>query len=246
MKETPKVRHNGGAESLLYQLGHAVIVVDADHRISYLNESAEQLLGLPGAAAVGVHLDQMVRFWDETSGQTVRLPLTRVAEAKEAYVADRQLVLEVPEQLNRRVAVSANPIFGVPAEGVAIEICDNFIESVNAGAPMEEEPNLIPDFFFVKKDGSFIKVLAEKILWIEAMENYAVLVTEEERFVVHSTLKKLALRLAELGFIRVHRSYIVPVSKIDAIEDNRLHIGENEVPIGKSYRSNLMQHLNFI
>jgi len=254
MKTTSKLKHAGWAEALLNHLPNAVVATDANLRVTYLNDMAGHLFGLPASLATGIQLDELMLLTDETSGALVRLPYQQLLQGSNYYRSDQGLLLEVAEQQKRRVAVAVSPLrtkdSGQP--GLAIEICnyDTALQSMPAAAAVNEslqqEQDMIPEFFFVKKDGSFIKVMAESILWIEAMENYAILVTEEERFVVHSTLKKLARRMADLGFIRVHRSYIVPAAKIDAIEDNRLHIGGEEIPIGKSYRSQLMEFLDFI
>ena len=78
------------------------------------------------------------------------------------------------------------------------------------------------------------------------MENYVQLVTNDDKYLAHTTMKKVSERLMDQGFVRVHRSYIVSLDRVDAIEENRLFIGEKEIPIGKSFRQEMLQTLTFI
>ena len=90
----------------------------------------------------------------------------------------------------------------------------------------------------------------DDILWIEALENYVVFVTFKEKHMVHFTMKALDRKLPANRFIRVHRSYIVNIKNINVIEDNTIIFNTSEgpksVPIGKSYRDNLLREINLI
>lgn len=103
---------------------------------------------------------------------------------------------------------------------------------------------------FIKKNNSLIRVSYGDILWIEAMENYVIVVTSHERFTIHLTMKSIENQLPSVRFKRVHRSFIVNVGKIETIEDNVISIRNNEgrktIPIGKSYRESLIKELNLI
>ena len=102
------------------------------------------------------------------------------------------------------------------------------------------------DALFVRKDGAYVRVDIDRIQAVEAMENYVSIWTEKERFVVHATMKQLQEKLMPHGFIRVHRSYIVPIDQVRAIEDSRVLIGDRFFPVGKSYRTDLINRLDFI
>lgn len=103
---------------------------------------------------------------------------------------------------------------------------------------------------FIKKNNSLVRVRYGDILWIEAMENYVIVVTNHERFTIHLTMKSIENQLPSIRFKRVHRSFIVNVGKIDTIEDNVISIRSNDgrktIPIGKSYRESLINELNLI
>jgi len=103
---------------------------------------------------------------------------------------------------------------------------------------------------FIKKNSAIIKLKYDDILWIEALENYVVFVTFKEKHMVHFTMKALDRKLPANRFIRVHRSYIVNIKNINVIEDNTIIFNTSEgpksVPIGKSYRDNLLREINLI
>lgn len=90
----------------------------------------------------------------------------------------------------------------------------------------------------------------KKILWVEALENYVVINTFDEKYTIHFTMKSIEKQLPLNMFKRIHRSFIVNISKINSIEDNSVVInhktGRKVLPIGKSYRDNLLGDLNLM
>lgn len=96
---------------------------------------------------------------------------------------------------------------------------------------------------FVKVGTKTIKINFDDVLYIEALSTYSVLVTTAQKHIVYLTLKALSERLPFAHFVRVHRSYIVNVRRIEAIEDNMLKLGQYEVPVGKSYQEEFTRHL---
>lgn len=104
------------------------------------------------------------------------------------------------------------------------------------------------DFIFVKSKSRLVKIKTNDIYYVEALKDYVVINTLETRYTVHSTMKEIVSKLSGDQFIRVHRSFIVRVDKIAAIEYPNLHL-ENEkkvIPIGGSYRDELMDRLNLL
>jgi DNA-binding LytR/AlgR family response regulator len=70
-----------------------------------------------------------------------------------------------------------------------------------------------------------------------------VLVTAKQKFIVGGTLKSIAARLPFQHFVRVHRSYIVNLHRVEALHDNQLKLGPYEVPVGKSYQEEFTRRL---
>ena len=77
-------------------------------------------------------------------------------------------------------------------------------------------------------------------------DTYTEITTEDTNFLLSQPLKKVEEKLSADFLIRVHRSYLVNLKKISAIEDDLLIIGDQLIPIGKTYRKEVLAHLNFI
>jgi len=103
---------------------------------------------------------------------------------------------------------------------------------------------------FIKKNSSLVRIKYNDILWIEALENYVVINTINDKFTIHFTMKSIENQLPSIKFKRVHRSFIVNISRITSIEDNSIIIKLNEIkkviPIGKSYKEKLLNEINLM
>ncbi len=92
------------------------------------------------------------------------------------------------------------------------------------------------DYFFVKTEFRLQKVNFSDILYIEGMGDYLRIVTPHERIMTLQNFKSMEDILPSRQFVRVHRSYIVNISKILSIERNRIKIADQLLPIGENYR----------
>ena len=110
----------------------------------------------------------------------------------------------------------------------------------------EAEELFIHDTFFVKHKGRFLKVGIQEILWAEAMDNYTYIQTSKEKYLLSSTLKKVENKLHKHAFLRVHRSYLINLEHISSIEDQYLIIHRERIPIGNTYRAELMKRISFL
>ena len=103
---------------------------------------------------------------------------------------------------------------------------------------------------FIKKGSTLIRMKYEDIIWVEALENYIILNTLNDKVTIHFTMKAIEKKLPSDIFIRVHRSYIVNKSRIKVIKDNSVELGFKEknvnIPIGKSYKDQLISDINLI
>lgn len=104
----------------------------------------------------------------------------------------------------------------------------------------------IGDGFFVKSKKRLERILLEDILYVEAFDIYAMIRTQSGQHLLSQSLKAVEERFPASRFIRVHRSYLVNTTKIDAIEENELIISNIRIPIGKTYREQLMNKLSFL
>ncbi|MFT3824261.1 MAG: LytTR family DNA-binding domain-containing protein [Chitinophagaceae bacterium] len=102
------------------------------------------------------------------------------------------------------------------------------------------------EYLFIKDNGVLKKIKLDEILWMEAMGDYIKIHVSGKWYIVHTTLKAAEEKIASGRFMRVHRSYIVALDKIDAIEDGVLTIMGKPVPVAEGYRAQLMQKLNLL
>lgn len=99
---------------------------------------------------------------------------------------------------------------------------------------------------YVRSDAKTIRIPLSDIKYVEALADYVIFHTLKKNYIVHYTMKGIANRLPNSSFIRVHRSFIINLHRIDAIEDNAIIIGEKFIPIGASYKELFMAKLNFL
>jgi len=93
-------------------------------------------------------------------------------------------------------------------------------------------------FIFVRADYSLLKINLDDILYIESLDDYVKIFLDQQKTVVaRMTMKNLLEKLPEKDFIRVHRSYIVPFRRIDAVRQKVVYIRDKEFPIGESFVS---------
>ena len=101
------------------------------------------------------------------------------------------------------------------------------------------------DYIFVKTEakGKLLKIDLADIEYIEAANNYVAVHQRGKKTLVYTTMKEMEDRLPQKSFIRVQKSYIVPISKITGIEGNRLLLKDNkaDIVIGESYKASLME-----
>ncbi len=107
----------------------------------------------------------------------------------------------------------------------------------------ENQQTLEPSFF-VKEGDEFIKILVKDIDYIEGLKDYAKIVTGKNYCLALKTLKSIEEVLRPYHFMRIHKSYIVPLSKIRQYNGKCVLINNSEIPVGSSYREALKTYLN--
>ncbi|MDX2172486.1 MAG: LytTR family transcriptional regulator DNA-binding domain-containing protein [Bacteroidota bacterium] len=113
---------------------------------------------------------------------------------------------------------------------------------------VENKDEASKDILFVKANSRLVKVLLKDIYFIEALKDYVTINTQYARYTVHSTMKDIEKKLGSSDFARVHRSFIARLDKIASIDSQNV-ILENDkktIPVGGSYRDELMAKLNLL
>ena len=100
------------------------------------------------------------------------------------------------------------------------------------------------EMLYVKHKSQLVGVPLKDILWVEATGDYVTIHTDRQTFLAHITLNAMERKLPEEQFMRVHRSHIVQLRKIRAIEETHIIIGKALLRIGESYHAALMNRLN--
>jgi DNA-binding LytR/AlgR family response regulator len=99
------------------------------------------------------------------------------------------------------------------------------------------------DHLFLKQDSKLVKVLFEDILYVEALKDFSKVYLKERVMLASAHLKLMEDMLPQSRFLRVHRSYIVALNAITAVTGNTIEIGKQEIPVGTTYKEELMKRL---
>lgn len=97
--------------------------------------------------------------------------------------------------------------------------------------------------FFVKENGKFVRVLYQEVLYAEALQNYVAIYVAGKKIVTYITLSVLEQQLPAAMFMRVHKSYLVSIDKIDSIEGNSVLVANVEIPVSRKIKDQLVQRV---
>jgi len=97
------------------------------------------------------------------------------------------------------------------------------------------------DFIYVKCNQRFEKIWTDDILYIESMLNYVHIITADRKYTVYSSLKAVESSLPPNKFLKIHKSYIVAIARIDAIESNQIHVAGYCLPVSRPNKQLLQQ-----
>ena len=117
------------------------------------------------------------------------------------------------------------------------------LEKLNVSTTQNNDPAKTP-FIFLKADKKIHKIDLDSIFYIEAIGDYMKVVTDSGQLIINETMKKLQEELPGKSFIRVHKSFIISRNKIKFIEGNYVQVEEKSIPIGATYRSDVLASLD--
>lgn len=157
--------------------------------------------------------------------------------------------LESLEKHPKIIMVSAYSEYAV--QGFEYSVCDyllkpysfeRFLRAVDK-VQIELAGNLSIDYMFVKTEYRMERINFSDILYVEGQGAYLKIVTLNSNVMTLQSFKNLEKRLPTSNFMRVHKSYIVAMDKIQSIERNTLKIGDQNIPIGMNYRESFFKDL---
>jgi DNA-binding LytR/AlgR family response regulator len=198
---------------------------DATEALSYLDNTQVDLLLLD------IEMPDMSGL-ELTQKLGNRSPLIIFTTAKKDYAVEA-FELSVVDYLIKPIAL--------PRLKQAVDKANEALESNKEEVKVEDQ-----GFVFVKDNGVLKRISIEDILFLEAMGDYVKVHTAQKFHVVHATLKSIEEKLPASKFIRVHRSYIVAINKIDFIQEGTISIGKTSIPVADTHKSNLNKRLNLL
>lgn len=125
---------------------------------------------------------------------------------------------------------------------------NRFIEALDKVNP-QDDPVPLPNnanHIFIKTDGKLIRLDNDDILFIESMGDYVKFVTADKKYITYNSLRNLEEKVNKEHFMKVHRSYIINLLKIDDIRENDLYINGVEIPISKTLRADVLKRLTIL
>lgn len=169
--------------------------------------------------------------------------------------------IEFLKTLNVKPAVIFTTAYSEYAlEGYQLDVIDylvkpfdfeRFIKAVNKALDLVQLKNASrnisssssDEFLTVHADYKIYKLKLDSIEYIEGLKEYVSYFTGEKRIIALESLKRLEEILPGDRFMRIHRSYIVPLQKIKSVEGNQVEIGDKKIPIGRSYKEEVMRKI---
>jgi DNA-binding LytR/AlgR family response regulator len=98
---------------------------------------------------------------------------------------------------------------------------------------------------FVRADYSLQKIMLDDIMCIEALDDYLkIYINNQKTIVARMTMKAMLEKLPSTEFMRVHRSFIVPIKKVESLRNKMLQLGDKKIPVGNSYEEDVLKHFN--
>ncbi|MEO6883917.1 MAG: LytTR family DNA-binding domain-containing protein [Bacteroidia bacterium] len=128
---------------------------------------------------------------------------------------------------------------------------ERFVKALNRAQELYEGAHKtieVPnnDFIFIRDKGILTKINMTDILYIQALGDYITIHTKAKKHTIRHSIGTAEEKFPSEKFMRIHRSFIIAVDKVDSIEANTASINKNLIPIGDIYRSELLKKLNLL
>ena len=161
--------------------------------------------------------------------------------------------IKIKKNLPHIVITTAYPNYAV--EGFNLNVTDyllkpitfeRFVQAVNKVVDLAKQGKTIEtshseNHFFIRSNGKYEKIYFSDIEYIQGLQNYVTIFTSREKYTTLLTLKQLETNLDAEGFVRVHKSFIVSLDKINSIENHEIRLTDKTIPVSKNYRDLLME-----
>jgi two-component system, LytTR family, response regulator len=122
---------------------------------------------------------------------------------------------------------------------------ERFVQAVNKAVELlkTKTDESEKDYILVKSEHKVHKIKFEDIRYIQSMREYVAYFLPMGKILALNSLKKLEIDLPSDQFIRIHKSYIIPIQKVTTLEGNMIHIGNEKLPIGNLYKNEVLKRI---
>jgi DNA-binding LytR/AlgR family response regulator len=242
-------RRNQAIDKTISCFEDGIITTRTDFSVELMNKTVADLAGISTKKleADRYHVNDLVIFYN-TSNEKINLP-DLLVQQQEAI--RNEFTCYFPHSsLRKKFNITVHPIhldgelfawsfvFSLPESKIAKPAIE-FEESMSA------EPKPIK-YIFSKKGKKYVRICIHEILWIEALDNYVIINTLKDKYIAHTTLKNIEETLPREDFLKVHRSYVVRIDKIDAWEDGYVLISGKSISVSRLYKDLVKDRLLLI
>ncbi|ALO15544.1 Transcriptional regulatory protein YpdB [Salinivirga cyanobacteriivorans] len=149
------------------------------------------------------------------------------------------------------IICSANKDYAV--EGFDLDVEDfilkpvtfeRFLKAVGKIRSEEKPIELNEDYFYVNQNKRMVRIDMSNIIYIESLRDYVRIVTTQKKVITHQHLSDFESKLPSDRFMRIHRSIIVAIDKIQSFTSSLIDVGEKELPVGRNYKEDVQNKLN--
>lgn len=127
---------------------------------------------------------------------------------------------------------------------------DRFLKAINKAKDRIEIPEKLggkqSEVLFLNVDKTLHKIVLDDIIYIESDRNYITVVTTKQKLSYIESLKNWKEKLPENQFIQTHKSYIINRAFVDKIAGNEIYVNSNRLPIGRTYKQELLRKLHIV
>lgn len=127
---------------------------------------------------------------------------------------------------------------------------DRFLKAVNKAEDRLIKKDVVnqtvEDSIFLNVDKTLHKIILNDILFLESDRNYITIVTQTQKLSFIDSLKNWNQKLPDLEFVQIHKSYIINAKYVTKISGNEVYINTHRLPIGRTYKADLLKKLRII
>jgi len=130
---------------------------------------------------------------------------------------------------------------------------DRFLQAINkffdlSASAVTKTPTVSElsktDFIFVRSDRKMIKIDFDEILYVESLSDYIKIYTHDKTVITRETITNMEAKLPATRFLRIHRSFLIAIEKIETYTNEFVEVNKKALPISRTYRETVLQRLN--